>query len=72
MGAKHSPRERLMLYRRGWKHGCSGTARDEVANKDGDYVQGYSDGVVARVAADKKALKKFGISEKEAQSWVLR
>ena len=72
MGEKHIPRERLMLYRRGWKHAASGAARDPKTEKDPDYVQGYSDGVAARVAADKKALKRFGISSEEAMSWILR
>lgn len=72
MSARHTQKERLMLYRAGWKSGAGPGVKAPKKEGDADYEAGYADGLAARVAADKAALERFEISAEEARSWVLR
>lgn len=72
MSDKHSPKERMMLFRAGWKCGAGPGVKAREKEGDPDYEGGYAEGVQARILADQCALVRFGISTEEARSWVLR
>lgn len=72
MAEKHSPKERVMLYRAGWKSGAGPGSKAREKEGDPDFEAGYADGLKARIAADQAALERFGVSAAEARLWVLR
>lgn len=72
MAEKHTPKERVMLYRAGWKCGAGPGVKAREKEGDPDYEAGYAEGLQARIAADGTALERFGVPAEEARLWVFR
>ena len=64
---------RLDNWRAGWKVGAiNGSKRDDTASDRTAYLAGYECGKMARIAADKAALKDVGFTPEEIEALVLR
>lgn len=44
MAERHMPRERLLLYRKGWRSGAGSKTKSDTLRGDADYCDGYKDG----------------------------
>lgn len=66
--------ELLTAYRQGWKHGASSAFRGKsnTPTVDAEYQRGYADGLADRIAADRAATQRLGVTEKELLQRVLR
>lgn len=67
-----SKRERMMLRRRGWKHGAASMAKDAAIENDPDYLVGYTLGRDTTGEFNRLMAVELEVTDADLASWVLR
>lgn len=72
MAERHTPRERLWLYRVGFRRGAGALTKPPDKAGDTDFEAGYSDGQKGLDEASRGRMAQLGLSEADVAAWVLR